>query len=589
MVNWYFPTGIEKEVDVTRLSDENLIYYDNQMYNLWNKLEEGYCFDWTFLEVSKLHNIILNELLKRGMDPGGHVNRLDNVKYFLGNSPATYSIEKKYNGFHVSVHKKENEVKIFSEQRKDLTNSFPTLVEEIKKLSEDKFILDGELVPFDENGNQLGRNELMKYIGAIESGKQPEDKNIKLFVWDIPYYQNSLENLIFLKRIEFLKKLKFSDRVIETERKIIDNPNELEKAIKLASELKGSEGAIIKNAYSSYKTGENSDWVKFRNLSSLNVIVLKKNSKKDNLFNYLVGVISDKDYIDKSYVVNFKGNNYLFLGHTFNTKEDFNEGDKINILVEEIWRHENKNGVHYSIHKPRVNNKIEEQLDNIDKLEKIVTSIGVSIKHSEIENNEVLEFSDEEYFENSEEGKEIQVKNFPQKMQEDFKENMGKWNSYVMQVHTRGETLHYDIRHKVNDHLQGITLFGRSIKDRLKIENQRNNIRSTIKLPQPVEWLKFEGITRKGGMGATKQNPGVFTIISKGKYTIKDVTDHVIRIQYKSDKGEINNSINDQAEKEGLKYPQLPGDLIDLSGDYSWHIAHIGEDYIILFDRLKKE
>jgi DNA adenine methylase Dam len=78
-----------------------------------------------------------------------------------------YSVEYKFNGFHAIVIKKDNEVKIYSEQKKDLTKAFPTLSEEIKKLSKSDFAIDGELVPYDENGKALGRNELMKYIGKI--------------------------------------------------------------------------------------------------------------------------------------------------------------------------------------------------------------------------------------------------------------------------------------------------------------------------------------------------------------------------------------------------------------------------------------
>lgn len=101
-----------------------------------------------------------------------------------------YSVEFKYNGFHVSVHKKDTDVKIFSEQKKNLTVAFPTLTEEIKKLSPKDFIIDGELVPYDKEGNMLGRNVLMKYMGAVERGKEIDDSNIKLHVWDIIHYGN---------------------------------------------------------------------------------------------------------------------------------------------------------------------------------------------------------------------------------------------------------------------------------------------------------------------------------------------------------------------------------------------------------------
>ena len=493
-----------------------------------------------------------------------------------------YSVEEKLNGFHVSVHKQGTIIKIFSEQKKDITKAFPTLIKSLNSISDENFIVDGELVPYDDKGNTLGRNELMKYVGAVKSGKNPDDSNIKIHIWDLVYLNKDLSELPLSQRINYLSKLKFNDRVTEVKRNIVENePDKLKKAIKEMSEIKGSEGAVVKDLNSPYSFGENSSWRKFRKLTQLSVEVLKAVPKKRDLYNYLVGIKADKDFLDNRYI---QGNK-LILGHTFNTDKVFKEGDKINILVEEVWRHETNKGIHYSIHKPRVEDKTN-NIDGTDKLEDIVTSIGVSVKHNFIENIDVLSGELSE-LQDSGEGKEIEVLNFPDKMQNDFNNLVGKYGKYVMQVHTRGSTLHYDIRHKVNNHLQGITLFGRSIADRLPIESQRNNIRGTIKMPQPADWLTFEGVSKKGGIGATKNYPGIFTIISKGKFTIHEASDHKIVIEYKSESGKINKEIKDYAKKEGFPYPNLPDNLIDLTGKYSLHIAHIGDRHIILFDKLK--
>jgi hypothetical protein len=299
-----------------------------------------------------------------------------------------------------------------------------------------------------------------------------------------------------------------------------------------------------------------------------------------------VAVEANKKFLDPNYVTDGK----LILGHTFNTDKIFKEGDVIEILIEEAWRHEGSKGIHYSIHKPRVVDKIEGSPDSVDKLEDIVTSIGVSVTHSEIDGQELIICDDILETEVPvDEGKEVEIKNFPERMKRNFIDTKERWGGYVMQVHTRGETLHYDIRHNVGDHLEGITLFGKSIKERLPIETQRNNIRSTVKMPQPRAWLTFQGITHRGGIGATKHNPGVFTIISKGKFMIHEVEDHKIIIEYRSDTGKINTKVSDLARKEKLPYPSdLPTDLIDMTGKYSWHIAHIGDHHIILFDKLKE-
>jgi hypothetical protein len=565
------------------------------MHIFWSKITDGVSIpEWTLEDVYEKHTKLVEVMLNKGMKHLAPINALDEVsletkkKELSENELAydRYSVEEKLNGFHASAHKQGNEVKIFSEQKKELTSAFPTLVDNIKKLSEGDFIIDGELVPYDEKGNTLGRNELMKYVGAVKSGKTPDDSSIKLIVWDITYLDRDISQLALSDRIIKLKYLDFNDRVKEVQRKIANDEQELKEDVEWASNIKGSEGAVVKELSKPYVFGEDTSWRKYRKLAKLNVSVIKVIPKKRNLYNYLVAVEANKKFLDQKYIQDGK----LILGHTFNTDKIFKEGDVIEILVEEVWRHEGNKGIHYSIHKPRVVDKTNDKIDNVDKLEDEATSKGVSVTHTEIDGIEVIKC--DEILETEvpvDEGKEVEIKNFPERMKKSFLDTKGRWGSYVMQVHTRGDSLHYDIRHNVGNHLEGITLFGRSIQDRLPIETQRNNIRSTIKMPQPRAWQTFQGITHKGSIGATKHNPGVFTIISKGKFTIHEVEDHKIIIEYRSDAGKINTKVSDLARKEKLAYPSdLPKNLIDMTGKYSWHVAHIGEHHLVLFDKLKE-
>lgn len=593
MGGWTYPQFIYKEAIAENLDDSMLIYFHDNLHILWNKINEGYPLEWSFEEVFDKHIEILREMTKRGVRHIAPINSLDTLKtesdeseyeeMEMSEKTFAYSVEQKMNGFHASIHKKGNEVKIFSEQKKDLTSAFPTLSEEIKKLSDKDFIIDGELIPY-EDAKALGRNALMKYVGAVRSGKTPDDSKVRFHVWDIPYLEKSITDMSLSDRIKQLGNLKFSDRVIEIKRKIANNLDELKDAINWASEIPNSEGAVVKDLNEAYHLGENKSWRKYRKLTPLTASVLKKNPKKRGLYNYLIGIPATKKILDKRYIKD----GTLILGHTFNTDKIFEESDKIKVLVEEIWRHKTKEGIHYSIHKPRVEDKTEEKLSTIDYLEEVVTSIGVAVTHAEIDGFKVL-VSDElaEKEQPRDEGKEIEVKNFPDRMQENFKKMIGKWGKYTMQAHTRGESLHYDIRHDTDRLLEGITLFGRSIKDRLKIETERNNIRSTAKLPQPEDWLNFEGVTEAGGIGATAKYPGIFSIISKGEFTVHEVTDHKLIVEYKSDSGKVNKSSLNWAKKNNIPYADLPDNLVDLTGKYSWHIAHIGDRYIILFDKLK--
>ena len=106
----------------------------------------------------------------------------------------------------------------------------------------------------------------------------------------------------------------------------------------------------------------------------------------------------------------------------------------------------------------------------------------------------------------------------------------GPW-PYVIMTHTRGESVHTDLRMRMNGFLIGHTLFtpgnvGGEYKFDAKHINQP--IRGTEKAIQPLWWLldgsegspkigigeKF--IVPKGEVGATKNYPGVFTILDRG-------------------------------------------------------------------------
>ena len=87
--------------------------------------------------------------------------------------------------------------------------------------------------------------------------------------------------------------------------------------------------------------------------------------------------------INEKYIVEVKGKKVLKLGKTFNTKEKLNPGDIVDILVEEVWRHKNKEGkIRYSVHKPRLNllRPDIKKTSTLKDLDAIVVALGVEVK-----------------------------------------------------------------------------------------------------------------------------------------------------------------------------------------------------------------
>lgn len=107
--------------------------------------------------------------------------------------------------------------------------------------------------------------------------------------------------------------------------------------------------------------------------------------------------------------------------------------------------------------------------------------------------------------------------------------------SYVMQWHFRGRSVHTDWRMEINDYLIGWTVLspggvpknvetvkeGKQVAEKEGIpfnsKNKNIGMRAETKARQPKVWLTVEGIVKPGEVGATKEYPGVFIIVDKGK------------------------------------------------------------------------
>jgi hypothetical protein len=107
----------------------------------------------------------------------------DFMEYLGKNEGKKYAVEEKFNGFRGIAHKRGEEVKIFSDQGRDVTDAFPSVVSQLKELTSKDFIIDGELVLY-ENGKPAGRADLIKFVVGKE---HPSDAGIIYHVFDIMY------------------------------------------------------------------------------------------------------------------------------------------------------------------------------------------------------------------------------------------------------------------------------------------------------------------------------------------------------------------------------------------------------------------
>ena len=137
--------------------------------------------------------------------------------------------------------------------------------------------------------------------------------------------------------------------------------------------------------------------------------------------------------------------------------------------------------------------------------------------------------------------------------------------------------------------LEGLTILtptttdARDNDDFIKgVAAKKGKIRCVLKLIEPASWLYREGIADIGEPGSTPNAPGVFLIVSKGYYTVHEVSDHVIRIQFKSKSGKLNKAVLEEADKKGIyietQQGKPPSTFKNLSGLWNFQISHIDQE-----------
>ena len=170
------------------------------------------------------------------------------------------AIEFKYDGFRLIVHKKEEEIKLFTRRLEDVTKQFPEVIEYIKKyVKGNSFILDTEAVGYDSKTKEyLPFQNISQRIRRKYNIEELEKKfPVEINVFDILYYNGkTLMKEKFKKRSELVSKIITNKpyKIIRSKQIITDNEKKAEEFYKKSLEA-NQEGIMMKNLESPYQTG----------------------------------------------------------------------------------------------------------------------------------------------------------------------------------------------------------------------------------------------------------------------------------------------------------------------------------------------
>lgn len=242
-------------------------------------------------------------------------NATDSVDEAIEDYEGKTAFEYKYDGARIQIHKRNQEIRIFSRRLSDVTDSIPDIVSIVRGFEGD-FIIEGEVVAVGENKRPLPFQDLMRRFTRLKDVEEMIDQiPLRLYLFDVLYYKREL--LIdepYYKRWNILEKI--APEEFLTKRIITKDPAQarrlLEKAIK-----EGHEGLMAKRLDSKYTPGSRGkNWYKIKQVETLDVVIVAADwgsgRRKGWLSNYHLGV--------------WDGEKYLAIGKTFKglTDEEFN-------------------------------------------------------------------------------------------------------------------------------------------------------------------------------------------------------------------------------------------------------------------------
>jgi len=218
-------------------------------------------------------------------------------------------LEFKLDGFRLQIHKKSNEIKLFTRRMEDVTKQFPDAVEYVKNnVKGESFILDCEAVGVDKN---TGKYRPFQEISQRIRRKYDIEEIIKklpveLNIFDIIYYNGkSLINEQLQERRNLLEKvIKENKKEIILTKKIITSDEKEAKDFFKKALASGVEGVMLKNLKSMYKPGRYvGGWCKLKSvLEPLDLVIVKaeygEGKRAKMLSSYTVACQNDEKLLE---------------------------------------------------------------------------------------------------------------------------------------------------------------------------------------------------------------------------------------------------------------------------------------------------
>ncbi len=170
-------------------------------------------------------------------------------------------LERKLDGLRCIAMRGDGKVTLWSRNRLPYTARFPDVVHAVSQLPAPSFVLDGEVVAFDERDRSS--------FSLLQRPLQAGTRRVYSVFDVLEVLGRDTTGLALSDRRALLSRLITPDGVLEFPEQVSGDP----EAARASACARGWEGLVAKRADSTYQAGRSSDWLKLKCVASQELVV----------------------------------------------------------------------------------------------------------------------------------------------------------------------------------------------------------------------------------------------------------------------------------------------------------------------------
>jgi DNA ligase-1 len=176
------------------------------------------------------------------------------------------SVEWKLDGIRIQIHRRGDEVRIYTRNLNDITVSLPGIVTSVLRLPVEQAVLDGEAILMGDRGPAA----FQETVSRIDREATPE--GIVTFLFDVLHLDG--ENLLDMPLAERAARLEAIAPQLKIKSVLTSDPAEGQRLLDESLNA-GHEGVVIKDAASPYAAGRRGKaWLKVKPVQTYDLVVL---------------------------------------------------------------------------------------------------------------------------------------------------------------------------------------------------------------------------------------------------------------------------------------------------------------------------